>query len=294
LLHEFGHGLGFQTFTNGATGAYLASFPSVYDNFALDTTTNKLWVNMTNAERATSALNSRRLVWTGANVGAAVPGALAAGTPFLSISTPASIAGQYLVGTASFGPPLAAPGVTGEIMPVVDSPGNIGLACNPLSVLNAAAVNGKIAVVDRGVCTFSIKVKNAQDAGAIGVLVVDNAAGGPPAGLGGADATVTIPSVRITLADGTALKTALRTRSRLHSGVFATLAVDLNTLAGADGLGRPMLFTPNPFQSGSSVSHWDTSATPNLLMEPAINADLLHTVVPPHDLTFSLLQDEGW
>jgi hypothetical protein len=294
LLHEFGHGLGFQTFTNGTTGAYLASFPSVYDNFLLDTTVNKLWVNMTDAERATSALNSRRLVWAGAKVGAAVPGALEAGTPLLSIATPASVAGQYSVGSASFGPPLSSPGVTGEIMPVVDSPGSVGLACNPLNAANAAAVNGKFALVDRGTCTFNIKVKNAQDAGAIGVLVADNVAGGPPAGLGGTDATVTIPSVRITLADGTTLKTALRTRSRTHSGVFGSLAVDLTTLAGADGLGRPMVFTPNPFQSGSSVSHWDTSASPNQLMEPAINGDLLHTVVPPHDLTFTLLQDVGW
>jgi len=59
-------------------------------------------------------------------------------------------------------------------------------------------------------------------------------------------------------------------------------------------LGRALLFTPNPFQGGSSVSHFDTLATPNQLMEPAINGDLLHTVLPPYDLTFRLLQDIGW
>ncbi len=37
------------------------------------------------------------------------------------------------------------------------------------------------------------KVKNAQVAGAIAVLVADNVAGGPPAGLGGVDPTITIP-----------------------------------------------------------------------------------------------------
>ncbi len=294
LLHEFGHGLGFQTFTNGTTGVPFSGSASVYDNFLLDTTVNKLWVNMTNAERATSALNSRRLVWAGANVGAAVPGALALGTAYFALATPASVAGQYLVGTASFGPPLSSPGVTGEIMPVVDSAGSIGLACNPLSALNAAAVNGKLAVVDRGACAFPVKVKNAQNAGAIGVIVIDNVAGGPPAGLGGVDPTITIPAVRITLADGTTLKSALRTRSRLHSGVFGTLAVDPSVRAGADGFGRPMVYTPNPFQGGSSVSHWDTSATPNQLMEPSINGDLTHTVLPPTDLTYRLLQDEGW
>jgi hypothetical protein len=54
------------------------------------------------------------------------------------------------------------------------------------------------------------------------------------------------------------------------------------------------MFAPNPFESGSSVSHWDSSAFPNQLMEPNINDDLTHSVTPPQDLTFSLLRDIGW
>ena len=42
------------------------------------------------------------------------------------------------------------------------------------------------------------------------------------------------------------------------------------------------------------MSHWDTIATPNLLMEPAINGDLMHAVMSPFDLTFELLKDLGW
>jgi hypothetical protein len=76
--------------------------------------------------------------------------------------------------------------------------------------------------------------------------------------------------------------------------VFATLGVDMTMRAGTDAAGRALVFTPNPFQSGSSVSHWDTLTTPNQLMEPSINADLTHEVIPPYDLTFKLLQDEGW
>ena len=41
----------------------------------------------------------------------------------------------------------------------------------------------------------------AQDAGAVAVLVVNNAAGSPPPGMGGTDATITIPSAQITLAE---------------------------------------------------------------------------------------------
>jgi hypothetical protein len=294
LLHEFGHGLGFQTFTNGATGAQLANLPSVWDRFLFDNTTNKLWADMIDAERAASALNSRRLAWNGPIVTAALPQILTGGTPQLAISTPASVAGMFSVGGASFGPQLTDPGVTGEIMPVVDSPNNIGLACTPLSAANAAAVQGKIALVDRGICGFNVKVKNAQNAGAIAVIVADNAAGSPPPGLGGADPTVTIPSVRITLADATLLKTALRTRSRTHSGMFGTMGVNSAVRIGADAFGRALMFTPNPFQGGSSVSHYDTLAFPNLLMEPAINPDLTRAVSAPGDLTFELLQDIGW
>jgi PA domain len=294
LTHEFAHGLGFQTFTNGSTGAYLASFPSIWDAFLFDSTIGTTWDAMTAGQRAASAINGPRLVWTGSNVNNAAPGVLSPGTPILTVNAPASVAGTYLVGTASFGPALTSPGVTAEVMPVVDTAPNTGLACNPLSALNAAAVNGKIAVVDRGTCTFNIKAENVQAAGAVGMIVVDNVAGSPPPGLGGTDATVTIPSVRITQANGVTLKAALATRTRAHSGMFANLGVNLNVLQGADAVGRVLLYAPNPYQSGSSVSHFDISAFPNQLMEPAINADLTHEVTPPFDLTFMLLKDIGW
>ena len=58
LLHEMGHGLGFQTFTSGLTGAKFAGYPSIWDHYLLDNTTNKLWVNMTDAERQASALKN--------------------------------------------------------------------------------------------------------------------------------------------------------------------------------------------------------------------------------------------
>ncbi|MQA18038.1 PA domain-containing protein [Rugamonas rivuli] len=294
LTHEFGHGLGFQTYTNGSTGAQLAGTPSIWDFFLKDATTNKLWKDMTDAERAASSLKSGKLVWTGAIANGAGSTLLQQGSPALTLISPANIAGTVQVGTASFGPALSSPGMTGEIMPVVDTAPNLGLACGPLSAANAAAVNGKIALVDRGVCSFTIKAKAVQDAGAIGVIVADNVAGSPPPGLGGADPSVTIPAVRISLEDGNALKVALSKRTRLHSNVFANLGVNLAMRAGADASGRLLMFAPNPYQGGSSVSHYDTSAFPNLLMEPAINGDLTHEVTPPFDLSFPLLRDIGW
>jgi hypothetical protein len=292
LLHEFAHGLGFQTFTNGSTGAQLSGSPSVWDRFILDKTQNLNWFSMTDAQRAASAINPSQVVWTGPLTTAATPGVLT-GLPQLALSSPASVAGSYQVGTAIFGPALTAPGVTGQLLPVVDTAGNLGLACNPLTGPNLA-VAGKIALIDRGTCTFPVKVKNAQNAGAIGVVIADNAAGSPPAGLGGSDPTIVIPSVRITQADGITLKAALKTRTRTQSGAVATLGLNTSVLAGADNLQRALLYTPNPYQSGSSVSHWDTSMSRNQLMEPTINSDLTHSVITPQDLTLKLLQDIGW
>jgi hypothetical protein len=249
---------------------------------------------MTNAERAASALKNGKLVWTGANVLGAIPTVLQAGSPLLTVNSPGSVAGNYAVGTASFGPALSAPGVAGEVMPVVAQPGGTGPGCDVFNFANITAVAGKIALIDRGVCSFVVKVKNAQNAGAIGVIIADNAAGSPPAGLGGTDPTITIPAVRITQGDGNTLKAALATRSRAHSGMYANLGLNLAVQAGADAAGRMLMYAPNPFQSGSSVSHFDVSAFPNQLMEPAINGDLLHAVTPPADMTFPLLQDIGW
>jgi hypothetical protein len=173
--------------------------------------------------------------------------------------------------------------------------GVTGTACSPLSEANAALVAGKVALVDRGACAFTVKVKNAQDAGAKAVIVADNLDGGPPAGLGGVDPTVVIPSVRITKADGDLIKTVLTPAMPSIRKVKGNLKLDKSVYAGADAAGRVMLYTPNPYQSGSSVSHFDTLATRNLLMEPAINSDLVtFRVQPPYDLTLPLLMDIGY
>lgn len=140
-LHEFGHGLGFSSFTNEATGVEPGGFPTIYDFFLRDNTTGKLWPNMTDAERQASAINFRNLVWIGSQVTASVP-----------------------------------------------------------SVLSS----------------------------------------------------------------------------------------------GFDGSNRARLYTPNPVDVGSTVSHFDTGLSPNQLMEPNISNNLTHSVSAPQDLTLALLVDIGW
>jgi hypothetical protein len=290
LLHEFAHGLGFAQFASVTNGSQINGWTDVYGRNILDTTTGKTWDQMSNAERVASAINPRRVVWIGPEVTSAIPAVLSPGTPLLTVNSPPGIAGVYAVGTAAFGPPLASPGITGNVVQALDPADGSGPttfdACSPLT--NAGAVAGNIALVDRGTCGFVVKVKNAQDAGAIGVLVADNVAGAPPGGLGGTDPTITIPSVRITLADGNTIK------ANLGTGVNATLGVDPSVYAGADPVGRALLYTPDPVQGGSTISHWDTIAFPNQLMEPNINSDLTHSVTPPQDLTLPEMRDVGW
>ena len=281
VLHELGHGLGFSTVTDGTTGAELNGFPDVFDHFLFDDTAALHWNQMSNAQRTASAINCQNLVWDGANVTTFAPRYLGA-KPVLHVNSPAGIAGDYNVGLADFGPALTSGGVTGNVVLVNDGTGTTTDACEAL--VNGGAVAGNIALIDRGTCNFTVKVKNAQNAGAIAAIIVDNVAGCPPTGMGGTDATITIPSVRVTLADGTTLK------NNLAAGENVTLKLDVTKLAGADGAGRVEMFTPNPFQSGSSVSHWDTSCEPSLLMEPAITTSLSSNV----DLTKEQLADIGW
>jgi hypothetical protein len=157
---------------------------------------------------------------------------------------------------------------------------------------NAAAVIGKIAIIERGLCGFAVKARNATEAGAIGVIIYNqlaNANAGPPGmadDVAGNGAFVTIPTVSFNRPDGLAVVGGV--------GVTASLSVDLNIRAGANADNQARMFAPFPRIAGSSVSHYDSIASRNLLMEPAINGDLTHNVSSPDDLTHELFLDIGW
>ena len=73
---------------------------------------------------------------------------------------------------------------------------------------NAAAISGKWAYIDRGTCGFQAKVDNAKAAGAVGIVVGDNAPDRVPGSMAG---TSTIYGVMVTQADGTRIKGAATT-----------------------------------------------------------------------------------
>jgi subtilisin family serine protease len=68
--------------------------------------------------------------------------------------------------------------------------------------------SGKLALIDRGACTFSQKVANAKAAGAIAVVIINNVAGDPTAMARTAGFDDNIPAVMIGKNEGAALRAA--------------------------------------------------------------------------------------
>jgi hypothetical protein len=118
---------------------------------------------------------------------------------FLTINSPSEIAGQYLAAEASFGPSTPTTALTSNLVLVADNSSSPNEGCN--TIINGTAVIGKIALVYRGNCTFVQKVQNAQNAGAVGVIVINNVSGQATT-MGGTSSTITIPSIMISDVDG--------------------------------------------------------------------------------------------
>lgn len=285
VMHEFGHGLGFQNFETEATGAFLSGRPDIYSVYTYDNSTSKFWTQMTQAERVTSALNYGNVVFTGANATAGAKLLLDPRVDF-RVTAPAPVAGNYSFNTVPFGAAVTATNFNGQLVLGTDAADAAGPsttdACSALT--NAAAVAGKYVIADRGTCAVTIKAKNVQNAGGLGLVLANNAAQNPPPSFSGSDPTLTIPTVVITQATGNALKANLPAQVQF--------VIDATKWQGADDLGRPRLFMPNPVQGGSSGSHYDSNAMPNLLMEPAINASLRSYY--DLDITPHLMKDIGW
>ncbi len=276
-LHEFAHGLGFFTTTDGSTGALFNNRSSVFDHYLLDNTAGTHWDLMSDTQRMASAINTRKLVWDGQYATAQVPVLpLQPGTP--ALMTQVLGGDDFVIGVAAFGPVLTGTGVSGALQQPVDPYG----CAAPLP----GSLAGKVALIDRGPtsnpCTFVQKVGNAQTAGAVAVVVVNNVAGSPPPDMAGSAPSIMIPSVHVTQADGTTLRNA--------GPVTVTLHTRPDVRAGADANNHPLLYTPNPFKAGSSIPHNDTSTRPHLLMQPDYSTNLGHNL----DLTAFFLKDLGW
>lgn len=287
VMHELGHGLGVQGFLNKSTGALSNGLSDPYTYYAYDNVLNKGFEAMTSAERALAMRTPGRTVWRGANVNRQAALLLDGGyqETVLRVTAPAVVAKDYGYNIATFGPAATPANFSGQWVPALDAADAAGpLTSDGCSALtNAADVAGKVALIERGTCGFTDKVKNAQAAGATAVVIV-NSATGTMGNLGGSDPAVTIPAILVARADGLAFIA--------NAPVTGGLTPGPETLAGTDAAGRTRLYSPPTVAGGSTFSHFDTVVTPNALMEPFDTPEVqAHLNV---DMTAGLFADIGW
>ncbi len=134
------------------------------------------------------------------------PRALTAGAATVGhfIATPIT-AGGTTVPAASGDFATVSSNLTATLAAVTGTTNGLSTAC---SALPAGSLTGKIALISRGGCTFSQKIRDAQDAGAIAAIVQNNVAGDPIAmGLGGIANEPTIYGYMVSKDNGITLQT---------------------------------------------------------------------------------------
>ncbi|HXL54687.1 MAG TPA: M36 family metallopeptidase [Chitinophagaceae bacterium] len=150
--------------------------------------------------------------------------------PSLIVNQPASFAGNKAAVESDFSinNKLADVGpVSGSVVLYADN--NIANTTHEACVaaFNAAQLNGKIALIDRGNCNFTNKVKNAQNAGAIAAIVVDNIPGEYPIVMGGTGGnTITIPAVMVSFETGDSMKQILAANTILSVTMKTSVHID--------------------------------------------------------------------
>ncbi len=154
-------------------------------------------------------------------------------------TVPHFVGAPVMVGTSTYG---AASGdfatvtsdLTAPLAVVPGSTNGLDTACSALS----ADLNGKIALISRGACTFSAKIRNTQNAGAVAVLVANNVAGDPVAmASDGTPNQPTVPAYMVSLIDGQDLITHNTETATIGAGQQYFLTTNVDIMAGFSGQG---------------------------------------------------------
>lgn len=139
--------------------------------------------------------------------------------PALRVTQPEAVARLYPMVEGALTPSLSTSGpIEGRL--AATRPAN---ACEPLT--NRAELAGNIALIQRGSCFFSVKILEAQAAGAIAVVMVNNLEGNPIA-MGGESTGIRIPGAMIPLADGHLLRATLEAGEEVRVQLDATLTLN--------------------------------------------------------------------
>lgn len=278
VMHEIGHGLGFASTVNKATGELMLGKTDAYSTPIFDNVSKLSWTAMSDAQRKAAILGDG-IVFTGATVKTEVPLALG---PVLVMQAGGSVAGTFSFGTANFGPAATRDGFAGDAVLVNSGGENGSLGCGFLT--NASEVAGKIAIARAGQCMSGDKSFYAQLAGAKGMVIVHNQPGNAP-NLSDGYSNNAIPTLSLAQGDGNQIIEAL-------PGVVVSLTPLSGRYTGADTDGRAMLYAPSVLAGGSSLSHYSTSLQPDALMEPFSTGNEQANLYL--DLTPALFKDIGW
>ena len=127
--------------------------------------------------------------------------------PFLlSINSPQSLAGNYEALQAVFAANIPSSGIQADLILIEESNSFTSDPYDACEVIaNTSEINGNIAVIRRGTCSFLTKVQKAQNAGAVGVIIVNNVGGDIIYMQSNSTPNITIPAIMISQSDGTPL-----------------------------------------------------------------------------------------
>lgn len=292
IAHELGHGLGFAANVSSTSGNFFGGRPNAFTSQVFDTEVGLPWTQMTSAERVTSTRNDPNLTWNGPAVTNAVDGVQS----FVSNGINFDASTVFAATPASFGAAFPLSGISKRLILVDDGvgienengEGTTADLAQPL--LNGEEVAGAIALISRGLVNFDLKVQQAEDAGALAVVLFNNTGG--TARLAPSSNSPNPPTIPVTFVSENSGAVLL---DLLEEGELVVRAfgnrVELVLPEDQQAPARRLrLFAPSTFNPGSSVSHWTTASSPNLLMEPTITRSIRSDL----DLTPLLMKDIGW
>ena len=138
----------------------------------------------------------------------------------LIINSPSNIAGNYQATIPTWGGTLTSTPLTKDFVLMLKSEttGTPYDGCGTFT--NTAEINDKIAIIYRGDCPFTTKVKNAQNAGAKAAIIVNNVDG--MISMSGDDTTITIPALSISKADGDKIVKELQNKVIVNGSLVKT------------------------------------------------------------------------
>ncbi len=294
VLHELGHGLGFQAWVDRDTREFLGNppRPDIWSEFLFGINQGLSWRQMSAAQRRATTTSGANLVWTGEQINLRAAERLLPGG--LVIAEPGTDQQRNFPAWVQGYPPFVP--LEGLTLPLVlaDGPGpgssndpwRRNLACLPLE--NKSAVAGKIVLVKRGECTFATKWQNVFDAGGAALLLVDNQPPGPDAiqrdrGIA-VDRNLPIP---IWL---TAQQSGIELRNALPGGLEITLGYNVGGALRGTNQGFVNM-QASPDTPDSNVAHFSSSMFPQSVMNPSLT-NIGYT--GQLDFVPELFYDIGW